>query len=54
MYFTRTHNQAVFDAYSPEMKLARHTHIITGLPDTYGPDVLVVDYRRSLCTASTI
>ena len=34
--YTRTHNQAVFDAYTPEMKKARHTHIITGLPDTYG------------------
>ena len=34
--YTRTHNQAVFDAYTPEMKAARHTHIITGLPDTYG------------------
>ena len=34
--YTRTHNQAVFDAYTPEMKRARHSHIITGLPDTYG------------------
>ena len=33
--YTRTHNQAVFDAYTPEMKRARHSHIITGLPDTY-------------------
>ena len=33
--YRKTHNQAVFDAYTPEMKTARHCHIVTGLPDTY-------------------
>ena len=34
--YHKTHNQAVFDAYTPEMKAARSSHVITGLPDTYG------------------
>ena len=44
--YCRTHNQGVFDAYTPEMKKARHNKIITGLPDTYGRGRIVDDYRR--------
>ncbi len=44
--YHKTHNQGVFDAYSPEIRAARKHKIITGLPDTYGRGRIVGDYRR--------
>jgi formate C-acetyltransferase len=52
-HYRKTHNDGVFDAYTPEIMRCRRSGIITGLPDAYGRGRIIGDYRRSRSTAPT-